>query len=410
MPNLNPTINAHGSYTGPRKIIGYPPAISNFQLAITPYQRTEGGSLQAIIIVKDASYDSQTSVTTYDEAIVTADTTVNGYAALTPIVASVESDGHVIWVANGYSYTNVKGPRSTATAEVKVTKTTGQSVNVFQNYVAGSAAKDACDAIDSRVANQSLSKLMWSQYPFGTDGVRNPNCWLGTGTDLTCISPFNSYGANKKGGCLITPRHAIHAKHYQWIVGTTVYFNDMDGLVYPAVIDEIKANFTTTDDLAVARFADPLPAIIKPAKVLGTNFQQYMPHIPSGAQGAIPASSYLPVAGFCTDQEEKAIAVDYLYNPYYNIINEPDHKTFVFQDPIVSSPRFIYNEPRISGDSGSPTFLIINNQLVCLGTLLGVTGGSSITEYHSEINAYLALTGHALQDIDLSSFNLYTYP
>ncbi|WAQ94057.1 hypothetical protein MAR_006528, partial [Mya arenaria] len=42
--------------------------------------------------------------------------------------------------------------------------------------------------------------------------VRNPHCWAYP-LDLTCISPWNSNQGNRKAGTLITPRHAVWAKH-----------------------------------------------------------------------------------------------------------------------------------------------------------------------------------------------------
>ena len=60
--------------------------------------------------------------------------------------------------------------------------------------------------------------------------VRNTDCWA-YGLDLTCMSPWNSEHHERKAGTLISPRHAVWARHYNIPVNTTLRFVDADNIV-----------------------------------------------------------------------------------------------------------------------------------------------------------------------------------
>ena len=325
--------------------------------------------------------------------------------ALRPTIALVGGDGTLQYQSNGPSLTQAVGPRTCKTVEFAVSQTGGQTKNVWKRYVVSSLAEHICNMIDSRITGVPADVMpMWTEYPFGTNGVRNSQCWL-TGIDLTCLSAFNSYGGNKKGGCLISQRHFAFATHYSLLVGNTVYFNDMNGVHYEAVIDQIYVvNEVYDSDLSIARFSAPVPVIIKPAYVLPKNFQTYLPHIPTSQT----PSNYYPVAAFCTNQYEEAIVQEYIYNILMAKVEWPSnpHRCYKTLEPTVTS-RQPYSKDFITGDSGSPSCLIINNQLVFLGGLLGITGGASITEYYDLVNAYLGQTGYALSDVNLTGFPTY---
>ena len=67
-----------------------------------------------------------------------------------------------------------------------------------------------------------------------------------------------------------------------------------------------------------------------------------------------------------------------------------------------------YYEPKIGGDSGNPSFFVINNELVLLFTFTtgGAGGGTNLIYYFDEINQLMAELGggYRLTEMDLSSF------
>jgi len=411
MSNLNPPVKANGNYIGSQKLKGYAPSVSNFEIGVVPVERVVGSVTGTLVTEKDAVFDDQ-SATVYDEAIVNSDTYPIQYFSDRPQVATVDEDGSVHWVANGSATISVQGSRGGKSTPVSVLRTTGGTGKVFQNYVPGSLAEHCCKAIDDRLA-LALPFAQSGKIYVGYYGARNPDSWLQkvAPLDVTCISPYNSYGANKKGGALITPRHFVHAYHYALIVGATVFFYDMQGNEYAAVIDEMQRMFYLGDvddgsDLIVARFSQPLPAQIKPTKILPTNYATYLPHITEGS--AAMQSDFLPVAAFGTDFQEQALVLEHTYNLWYGETSAGGvkHRVFYVYDP-TTSPRKDYSEMRVSGDSGNPSFLIVNNELVCLGCFLSPYGGTALTYYLDQITAYTQLVGLSPSIVDLTSFPVY---
>ena len=412
--NIDPSLKANGNYVGGNSLRGYLPAQSDFQVSVVPVERVEGGSTQALVIEDDANLDSQTSATVYNEALINSDSISSQYFSDRPQIATVDMDGSVHWVTNGSTTISVQGAKSGKSVPVSVSRDEGQAANVFLGYVAGSLADHCCKAIDDRLALALPFAASGKIYAGGQYyGARNPDCWLAKipGLDLTCISPYNTYGANKKGGCLITPRHMVHAEHYALIVGAIVYFYDMNGVEYSAVVDELyhikSPTIVDETDLLIARFSTSLSTVIKPAKILPTNYALYLPHIIEGNE-SVMLGNFLPVAAFCTDFEEKALVVEHTYNLWYGEgpSGGTKHRVFYVYDP-TTLPRMDYCETRISGDSGNPNFLIINNELVCLGCFLSPYGGTALLYYQSEIAAYTQQVGLSPSIVDLTSFPVY---
>ena len=60
--------------------------------------------------------------------------------------------------------------------------------------------------------------------------VRNPACWAAD-LDLTCMSPWNSDHATRKAGTLVSPRHAVWARHYNIRLNSTIRFVTRSGAV-----------------------------------------------------------------------------------------------------------------------------------------------------------------------------------
>jgi len=124
----------------------------------------------------------------------------------------------------------------------------------------------------------------------------------------------------------------------------------------------VAGNQNLYPDIFMVTLDSVVPSSIKPCKFLPSNFTDYISNNGNG----------LPVLSL--DQEEKALVAD-LY-----AISNPNN--YILSIP-TKPDRLNFNESIISGDSGNPTFLVINGQLVLLGvfTYGGAGSGTSLTKY-----------------------------
>lgn len=222
--------------------------------------------------------------------------------------------------------------------------------------------------------------------------MRNINCWAYP-LDLTSISPWNSNGKNRKAGTLITPRHALWARHYDMHVNTTLRFVDRNNNVVDRQVTRTKAvptnghSFLSGYDIIVAELDSDVPPEISYARVMPKTLLTIRPS----------SSTRVPV--FDTDFEEKALVADLLY--------ESDNMVHL-GIPSATSTRRQFYESKIVGDSGNPVFMVIENQpvLMFMFTYGGAGAGTSVTFHYDDINNIIESWGssYRLTDIDLSLF------
>lgn len=223
--------------------------------------------------------------------------------------------------------------------------------------------------IDSRIANKhdvavNLQIFSLQDHAKGVF-VRNPNCWA-YNLDLTCISP--SHGAPPSyqcAGTLITPRHVLLAAHLAIKVGDSIRFvtNDNQTITRKVILDSYTTDWSITwPDILVLLLDKDVPSSITPCQFLPADYGKYLSNDGAG----------LPVLK--TDQEEKALVSD-----VSNIkSNTGNIKNFYLDYPTYKNRQALY-EDIIGGDSGNPAFLVLNGQLVFLGTFTYGFGGSSLT-------------------------------
>ncbi|XP_061166365.1 uncharacterized protein LOC133175284 [Saccostrea echinata] len=223
--------------------------------------------------------------------------------------------------------------------------------------------------------------------------IRNSDCWAHD-LDLTCISPWNSNGHNRKAGTLISPRHAIWARHYNMPINTTLRFVDLNNKVVERKIIKIHAlpvpahmNYHSGYDMMIGLLDQDVPSSITFAKVLPRNFTEiYGSHV----------NHVLPVLS--TDYEEKALVDD---------LRMMHGKMVTLTVPNLSY-RHAFYESKIVGDSGNPSFFVIDNQLVFLFvfTYGGAGAGTSVQFHYDDVNHVMKNLGggYALTEIDLSSY------
>lgn len=264
----------------------------------------------------------------------------------------------------------------------------------------------AIDSIDKllEIANKSGASINEIKHIFSKQDhthkiyVRNSKCWAYP-LDLTPISPWNSQGQTRKAGVLLSPRHAVWARHYGMRVNTTLRFVDKNNNVVERKI--LKERSLPTDghpflhgyDLVVGMLDQDVPSSISFTKVLPRNLTIIRP----------PFNLRVPV--FDTDFEEKALVADLSY----------ESGTMVgLRTPLQASYRYQLFEPKITGDSGNPVFMVIDNQLVLLFvfTYGGAGSGTSISYHYDSINKLMRDMGsnYQLTEIDLTTYAAGSIP
>jgi hypothetical protein len=177
----------------------------------------------------------------------------------------------------------------------------------------------------------------------------------------------------------------------------------------------------TRSDIQIGVLDSDVPGTIGFAKVLPLNWERYVPGLTS-----------IPIPVLSTDQEKKAIITNMeIYplrpSPSGTTICAHPHPNMTVCSSADTADLFIPTEEHrmalfesiISGDSGSPSFLVVNNQLVILTIWTGGTGviagsGSEISSFIPEIDSAMAtLQGggnpYQLSTVDLTGYTQYQY-
>jgi len=253
---------------------------------------------------------------------------------------------------------------------------------------AGNVREDATAAADTRIAVPGKTKPIYSTQDHAAPAyVRNVACWAAD-LDLTCISPWNSTGANTRAGTLISPRHLVWAQHYSIPNGATIRFVDASNNVVTRTV--VNSQRIGTTDLRIGVLDSDVTGCTF-AKVLPDDWATYIP------------TNGLEIPCLALDQQEKALVTD-----LYRVVSGGGT---AFQVP-TDATRLTFYESLIPGDSGNPAFLIINGELVILTVweFGGAGRGSSVTANKAAIEAAMVALGGTyttLTAIDLSGFNSY---
>jgi hypothetical protein len=394
-----------GTFVGPlspvRVFEKTPIASRRFRLQATPVFRVIAPSSTATAVIADRTVSRLTgplSISDYNVSpvyLVPLDVFSDTITITSSDVGKILSPANNLAQAVGTGNVVLKGTTASgdfAAVSVAVTTIIGQTSDIFISYAASSAAKHASDAVDTRIANkgEAAKPIYSTQNHSAAIYVRNPQCWAAD-LDLTCISPWNSTGGNTRAGTLISPRHVLFASHFRPAVGATIRFVTADNATVTrtitAIVTHSSQDFYTDIDIGVLD-AD-VPSTISFAKVMPQNWPTYFPSIAASA-ATIPA--------IVLDQEEKALVADWSSNGQW--------ASFVFP---TNAQRQVFSERIIAGDSGNPSFVIINNQLVVLTTWTTPNAGTNLVPHKNAINTIMANLGggYQLTEVDMSAFSAY---
>jgi len=311
---------------------------------------------------------------------------------------------------------------------VTVAVLTGQTVTFATGPVDGSLNKHCYDQIEARIAGRDRSSMdLWSTRNNTTAAyVWSDNCWGADLVNKTCMSPYNSGTGNGGGGALVTPRHAVFTHHLGYYpgVGKKIRY------VTPSNQTE---EFTVTDvaihqnnigysinwwDIVVVKLDRDVPSSIAFAKVLPEDPSEYLPTLPQASNLSPTQLHYsngnAPWLRACHTTKNKRLATAYLRSLPTEI--KPQGSTGIYDYvryavgtssyPVSQYPDNPLGDPIVTGDSGSPAFVIVNNELVL--TSLWTTPLSGFPYYAdaTTINGMLDDLGggYNLTEVDLSEF------
>ncbi|MEQ1751214.1 MAG: hypothetical protein ABL974_17430 [Prosthecobacter sp.] len=332
-------------------------------------------------IVTDVSWPWALGATGYTEEQVTRQSSSSG-------LLSPTSGNKDLWtyVADGSVMMRLITPARTYERSVSVYSSASVVERTQSTSVTGSLRKHMESQVDTRINNfiafLDRSSLFSGRNPTGPTYTRNTDCFLST-VDMTPLAAWNSAGIYQRGPTLITPRHIVGAAHWPFSVGTTVHFVSAANVLTVRTVTDVSVISGT--DIILGKLDSDVPAGIAFAKVLPTNWA-----------AKLPTLSLFGVPVCSTDQGKRAW-VRNLRTLGASVGCEAPNAS-----------RISYYADAISGDSGSPCFAVINNEMVLLCCWLGGGGGTgpSLVYYTTQINSALTALGGGYQ---LTAINLASY-
>lgn len=391
------------SSVAPRVVEDIPPTTPvparpycNLFLALSPRTIT-GESVGEIVVTQDR----RTRTVTFGTAVSDFTLTVTGNVIRDDLVLTTDhpsiatvSGNTVMWVSNGSTVLRATYQGELLAAVNLTMKTlSSSSYELFDSFVSGSLAHHCENAVNSRIASARTAMLpIYSTQNHASGAyVRNPVCWCyDLRQKMTCISPWNSTGANTRALTLLAPDVVGMVPHYPASVGASVRFVSADNVVVTRTITKLLRHpdyVPYYPEIMLGLLDSPVPETITPCKVLPAS---YATKLPSGPKY---------IAALCLDQEEKALVTD--LNSFH------PNGIVSFSIPNLPYEKVLY-EDKIVGDSGNPAFLIINGELVLLTmwTWGGAGSGTFITEHIAAVNAMMAVLGssYTLSQADISGF------
>jgi len=386
-------------------VASLPIADAGFVLEETVVQEVISGSASGQITVNDAVLDQQTGALVETRSHLDASgNEAFTFESLDTSIATVTPGGQTAWVANGTARILVKGTHLWKRKNVAVDRTGGQSVNSFSHYATGSLAKLLTDNIDNAIAGKTFATngLLFASMDHVTPAyVRNTQSWpYLAGIDCTGISCWNSdrlgIQAQWNHGTVLHPRIAIMAAHYvpQFHIGATVRFVTNDNVVVDRVVDAVLhvTNGAIYNDIYLVRFDVALPGTINVVQVLPSDWQDYLPSIPTNGNVGYR------IPGLATDQLKAAYVYDLRYlrvNAGWDVPEDATRQLFVKTGGFVG------------GDSGSPKCLVAGTQLIMVSSASSTTlpNANNLTLLDAGMDTLVS--GAASTKFDVSGFTAY---
>lgn len=260
---------------------------------------------------------------------------------------------------SGYLYRAVFSNGAITAATTAATITVGTSID---GLIAGKTASTAQPLVSASDVSPA--------YP----NTRNTGNWAAS-LDLSCMSLWNSENGGSKAGVLISPEHVLFAEHWKPTVGATLVFLSM------------------TNERAVRTITQL------------TTAPGYSPYFPDYAVGRLnsPVPSSIGKAIFLADRTlfptDSVANYPVMWKNQFNELCVSELTTFLTNSISYTKPttgqRAAFGKTVITYDSGSPSFIVLDNKLVLLSVLtFGVGGsGTNLLSQRTNIDAIMTAQG-----------------
>jgi hypothetical protein len=313
--------------------------------------------------------------------------------------------------------TNEKITKSVTTSTLSESATQ----DVFQSFEEGSLGRHIFDQI-REYADESTSPP--NHYPIystfnqsSNNYVKNTEHWA-SGLDFSGLMVNKSGSGGITNVTAITPHHAIGVAHYPPEVGDVLYFCDSNNQTVARTVQ--SRQFVGILDCVVVRFSEALPSTVKKYKTFPESFLNYFPlnrnaysvnGVSESFRGAfmpiIVSSHYRWDAEWPLQRNNR-----YAYIYQTSLFQSGLEAVSVSFQAARSNPN---NFPNYNGtpsgirggDSGSPCFFVINNDLVLVHCHISGGGGSMHPSFLSQIQSVintLGPSGQTYETVDLSEF------
>lgn len=308
----------------------------------------------------------------------------------------VTLSGTDVWqyVSSGAVAISLITPSRTYTQNLNAFSSGEQTTRTLTTNTSGSLRAHLVAQIDTRAAGYSSiaeRARLWSDWNPGDSYVRNVNSWV-SGVNMTPVACWNSetaaFGNSWRGQTLVSPRHYIGAAHWAVAVGTVLHFVTSANVIVSRTVT--ARQIISGTDIIVGVLDSDVPGTIAFARVL-----------PDAWSAKLPTLAAFPYPIVSMDQGQQV---------FIRELASISGGWVTCQYPTLAS-RVSFYKPAISGDSGSPVFLIVNDAMVLMTTWYSGGGGAGpfITHHRAAINAAMTTLGggYSLTDVDLSAFTSY---
>jgi len=212
-------------------------------------------------------------------------------------------------------------------------------------------------SVDERIRNVCASNVVgrfvafFENAPMG-QYVANTNFWL-RNVDVSCASVWNVGGEpGSMSATAITRRHVIMSAHWY---KTSQYFCATNGQLIGVTV--VALHGIAGSDMLLGRLASDLPTSIKIPKVLDEDLAD-----------AISGFKYLPIVCINQRKEATVLEMESLNVSAVNVDNGILYHNLAHTSStnLVSDERLSIRGATIDGNSGSPCFLLVEDELVYL--------------------------------------------
>lgn len=288
----------------------------------------------------------------------------------------------------------------------------------FTSFQSGSVGKHIFDQIREYADNSTTPPNhypIYSTFDFTNNVfVRNVGHW-------SYPLDFSGLMVNKSGSggvtmvTAITPYHAVGVEHYHPEVGDTIVFCDSNNQTISRQVVS-GGQPIQNEDYWIVRFDSPLPPSVKKYKLLPSNYTNYFPKNKLMQFGAQPLDEYrfgyVPIivcshyrwdADWPIQRPNRYAYVYETFAPLFNSILYYPAESFPN-----NFPNYNGNGSNVrGGDSGGPSFFVVNNDLILVAVHRTGNWGPFVSNFIQQTQDFinqLGPSGQTVQTVDLSGF------